>query len=161
MADPTVRACVGLGSNLGDRSRSIEAALRAIAAMERTTLVEASALIETDPIGPIPQGPYLNAAAMIDTGLGAHVLLGHLLAIETKAGRDRKAEQRWGPRTLDLDLLLYGDQVIAEPGLMVPHPRMHEREFVLRPLVTIAPEVIHPVLGQSVRWMLDSLLAAS
>lgn len=93
----------------------------------------------------------------MDTTLSARALLDALLAIEQRLGRVRVPGEKWGPRTIDLDVLLYGDAVIDEPGLTVPHPRMHERRFVLEPLAEIAPEVIHPVLKKSVREMLKAL----
>ncbi len=137
-------ACIALGSNLGDRHAHIRAALDALAALPRTTLLAASSIHETDPVGPVTQGRFLNAAAAIDTSLPPRELLDRLLAIEQSRGRDRSAEQRWGPRTLDLDLLLYGSLVINEPGLVIPHPRLHERRFVLEPLAEIAAETLVP-----------------
>ncbi|MDX2116181.1 MAG: 2-amino-4-hydroxy-6-hydroxymethyldihydropteridine diphosphokinase [Planctomycetota bacterium] len=148
-----VRACIAIGSNLGDRHAAVAAAVTALAQLENTRLETASRAIETEPVGP-PQPRYLNAAAIVHTRLPARVLLHHLLAIEHSAGRDRAAEQRWGPRTLDLDIIFYGDYVIDEPGLTVPHPRMHERLFVLEPLALIAPELLHPLLGLKVSDLL-------
>jgi 2-amino-4-hydroxy-6-hydroxymethyldihydropteridine diphosphokinase len=109
----------------------------------------------------VRQGPYLNAAALLETALGARALLDALLAIERARGRDRAGAARWGPRTLDLDLLLYGDRIIDEPGLTVPHPRMHERLFVLRPLALIAPEMIVPTCRLSVGALLSRLDAVT
>ena len=157
----TVTAYVALGSNLGDREAHLRAALRVIASLPRTRLGAASPLMETEPVGGPPQGAYLNAAAALETALGARELLGHLLAIERSRGRERTREQRWGPRTLDLDLLLYGDLVLSEPGLTIPHPRLHERRFVLEPLACLAPGAVIPTLGISVAEALHALEATS
>jgi 2-amino-4-hydroxy-6-hydroxymethyldihydropteridine diphosphokinase len=145
------QACIALGSNLGDRLGMIHAALDAIARLPGTVVVARSDVIETQPVGPVSQGPYLNAAAVVETALGARALLEGLLAIEASLGRRRADAPRWGPRTIDLDLVLFGEAIVAEEGLIVPHPRLHERRFVLGPLAQIAPEFVHPVLGRSVR----------
>jgi len=142
------RAAIALGSNLGDRASHLVHAMSAIAMIPRTTLVAASATYETQPVGPAGQGPYLNAAAIVETGLSARDLLSALLGIERERGRERG--ERWGPRTLDLDLLIFGDQVIDEPGLTVPHPRLHERAFVLAPLAEIAGDWVVPTLGKTI-----------
>jgi len=107
----------------------------------------------------VPQGPYLNAAALIETSLSPRELLGQLLRIERAAGRDRAKEQRWGPRTLDLDLIFFADRIISEPDLKVPHPLMHERMFVLEPLAEIAPRAVHPVLNRTVIELRDAFSA--
>jgi 2-amino-4-hydroxy-6-hydroxymethyldihydropteridine diphosphokinase len=135
-----VRAAIGLGSNLGDRARYIADAIAAIA--ETGSLVRTSSLYETAPIGGPKQGPYLNAVAVVDTELSAQELLKRCLAVERDQGRERG--ERWGPRTLDLDILLYGDQVIDEESLRVPHPRMTERRFVLEPLLEAWPDATLP-----------------
>jgi 2-amino-4-hydroxy-6-hydroxymethyldihydropteridine diphosphokinase len=153
---PTV-AAVALGSNVGDRASHISAAVDLLGALPASELVAVSEPIETEPAGPIPQGPYLNAAAVIRTSLNARELLGHLLRIEKERGRDRSREQRWGPRALDLDLLVFGEDVISEPGLTVPHPRLHERRFVLVPLAGIAPRMKVPPSGRTVAELLDEL----
>jgi len=141
-------AFIALGSNLGDREARLREAVGAIAARAGVTMERGSRLYETDPVGPEGQGAYLNGVIEVSTTLPARALLEALLVIERAAGRERDAEpERWGPRVLDLDLLLYGDERIDEPGLAVPHPRMHERGFVLEPLCDIASARRHPVLG--------------
>ena len=153
----SVTACIAFGSNLGDRAGAIHGAVAAIDALPDTEVLARSPLMETAPVGPGVQGAYLNAAALLRTTLPARDLLAHLHAIERAHGRRREAEERWGPRTLDLDLLLYGDEVVEEAGLRVPHPRMHERSFVLDPLCLVAPETMHPVLGRTVRQLREEL----
>jgi len=148
-------AHIGIGANLGDRRSVIAAALTDIAAVGGIEVLAVSPLIETDPVGPPDQPPFLNAAAALRTVLSPRRLLATLHGIEAAHGRDRSRERRWGPRCLDLDLLLYGDLVIAEQGLTVPHPRLHERSFVLHPLAIIAPRVIHPILGVSIECLRD------
>jgi 2-amino-4-hydroxy-6-hydroxymethyldihydropteridine diphosphokinase len=142
-----VPAWVSLGTNLGDRAAHVAFAVRALGALPDTRLVALSPVFETDPVGPPPQGPFLNAVAELATELAPRALLDALLAIERDAGRVRAAE-RWTARSLDLDLLLYGDRVLDEPGLAVPHPRLVERPFVLEPLAALAPERVHPTRGE-------------
>ncbi|NNC41520.1 MAG: 2-amino-4-hydroxy-6-hydroxymethyldihydropteridine diphosphokinase [Acidimicrobiia bacterium] len=134
------RAAIGLGSNLGDRTRLIQNAVSAIAQCGHS--IRMSSLYETDPIGGPDQGPYLNAVVTIETDLPPVTLLERCFEIERSAGRERG--DRWGPRTLDLDLLLYGDAAIDEEGLTVPHPRMTERRFVLEPLIEVWPDAVLP-----------------
>jgi 2-amino-4-hydroxy-6-hydroxymethyldihydropteridine diphosphokinase len=134
-------AYIGLGSNLGERKGNLRAALARLAELGD---VRASSFRETDPVGVTDQPRFLNAAAELSTDLSARELLDALLAIERDLGRDRSLEERWGPRTLDLDLLVYGDQAIDEPGLTVPHPRLAERLFVLEPLDELAPGLVLP-----------------
>lgn len=136
-----VDAFVALGSNLEPRQAHVEYALQALAHLPQTLLVTCSRIIQTEPVGPPGQGPYLNGVVHLRTGLPPAVLLARLLEIEQARGRDRRREVRFGARTLDLDLLLYGNRQIDEPGLRVPHPRMAEREFVMGPLEEIAPAV--------------------
>lgn len=128
------RVFIGIGSNLGQRHATIHAGVRDLAAHGSITLIRLSLLIETDPVGPRGQGPYLNAACEVRTSLQPVQLLEVMLGIERSHGRDRSKEQRWGARTLDLDLLLFGERSINEPSLTVPHPRMLERPFVMIPL---------------------------
>jgi 2-amino-4-hydroxy-6-hydroxymethyldihydropteridine diphosphokinase len=134
-------AFIGLGSNLGEREQNLRAALERLSELGR---LRSSAVRETDPVGVTDQPKFLNAVAELHTQLPARELLDRLLGIERDLGRDRSVETRWGPRTIDLDLLLFGDEVIDEPGLTVPHPRLAERGFVLEPLYEIDPELVLP-----------------
>lgn len=156
---PRRDAYIGIGSNLGDRAAHIRHAHRRLGELPDTDLTAASAVHETAPVGPIAQGPYLNAVARLSTALEPATLLACLHAIELERQRDRAREQRWGPRTLDLDILLLGDLVHAEPGLTIPHPRLHERTFVLVPLAELAPELTLPGSGRTVQQLLASLTA--
>ena len=140
------RAYVGLGANLGDRERTLRAAADALAAEEGIEVVSISTLRETEPVGVGEQPRFLNGAAELETTLTARELLDRLLTVEQRFGRVRIPGEH-GPRTLDLDLLLYGDEVIDEPGLTVPHPRLHERRFVLEPLAELAPGLVVPERG--------------
>ncbi len=164
MTDACVTAAIGVGSNLGDRSAMLALAERELRAMPGVRSLVMSAPVEIPALtlaGSPPQPDYLNAAAAVETTLPARALLNRLLEIERLAGRDRAGEPRWGARVLDLDLLLYGDAVIDEPGLSVPHPRMHERRFVLDPLAEVCPDALHPIEGVSVRVLLARLGAGT
>ena len=141
------RAFVGLGSNLGDREATIRAAVAELAATDGITVAAVSSLIDTEPVGNVDQPRFLNGVAALETSLPARELLGLLLAVEALFGRDRGAVPAHGPRTLDLDLLIYGEAEIDEPGLRVPHPRLHERGFVLGPLAELAPALEVPGRG--------------
>jgi 2-amino-4-hydroxy-6-hydroxymethyldihydropteridine diphosphokinase len=142
-------AYVGLGSNLGDREATI---LAAVAALHGVVAV--STLRETDPVGLTEQPAFLNGAVALETELTPRELLSHLLAVERDLGRERR--ERWGPRTIDLDLLLYGAETLDEPGLTVPHPHLHERRFALEPLAELDPELVVPGRGR-VRDLLAKL----
>ena len=135
------RAYIGVGANLGDREATIRAALAALPGV-----VGVSQLRETDPVGVVDQPPFLNGAAALETDFSPRELLDALLAVERELGRERR--ERWGPRTIDLDLLLYGDETIDEPGLTIPHPRLHERRFALEPLLDLDPELAIPGRGR-------------
>jgi len=131
-----VRAFLGLGSNLGDREANLRRAIELLVAAGRIKVVRTSSLYETDPVGP-PQPDYLNAVAEVTTTRTARELLDAALDVERELGRVR--DERWGPRTVDVDVLLYGDEHIDEPGLTVPHPRMRQRAFVMVPLRELDP----------------------
>lgn len=150
-----MRAFIGLGSNLGDREATIRAALEAIADMTDTDLVRVSSLYDTEPVGDVDQPNFLNAVAMVDTELDARTLLWNLMLVEKRLGRVRS--QRWGPRTIDLDLLLYGDEVIEDDDLRVPHPEIIRRSFVLVPLVELEPRLVHPGTGETLVAHLNRL----
>ena len=140
---------MALGSNLGDRDQQLVTALAALSATDGIEVIAVSPVYETDPVGPPPQGPYLNAAVRLRTALTPGALLGRLLEIEAAQGRSR-GSTRDAPRTLDLDLLFYGDEILAEPDLELPHPRLANRPFVLEPLCDLAPDFVHPVLRVTV-----------
>lgn len=139
-------AYIGLGSNLGDRDGLLRAALAALAETHGIRVVAVSTVRETEPVGHVDQPRFLNAVAAVETDLGPRALLAELLRIERSLGRTR-AGPRFGPRTIDLDLLLYDDLIVDEPGLHVPHPRLHERTFVLEPLAELAPDAVVPGRG--------------
>lgn len=150
-----MRAYVGLGANLGERRQTIDAAVAALGALPDVELVSVSPLRETAPVGVVDQPPFLNGACAVDTAIGARELLKAMLGIEQELGRVRSGT-RWGPRVIDLDLLLYGAQVIDEPGLTVPHPRLHERAFALEPLLDLDPDLTLPD-GRKVKLLLSAI----
>jgi 2-amino-4-hydroxy-6-hydroxymethyldihydropteridine diphosphokinase len=135
-------AYIGLGANLGDREATLRRALELLG----EEVVAVSTFRETEPVGYTDQPRFLNAAAAVDTELPPRELLNRMLAVERELGRTRDGP-RWGPRTIDLDLLLYGDEAVDEPGLRVPHPRLHERRFVLEPLAELDPALVVPGRG--------------
>jgi 2-amino-4-hydroxy-6-hydroxymethyldihydropteridine diphosphokinase len=147
-AAPPRDAWIALGSNLGDRAAHLRGALRALDAAEGVSVVAVSRCYESEPLGP-SRSLYLNSAASLRTSLSPRRLLGLLHEIEDRAGR-RRGPVRWSARTLDLDLLFYADWCLEEPDLVVPHPRLHERSFVLEPLRELAPDLVHPKLGVTV-----------
>jgi len=142
-----MNAFIGLGSNLGEREAQIRMALDDLARLPASRLIRASSLYDSEPVGDVDQPNFLNAVAELETELTARQLLWNLLLIERRLGRVRV--QRWGPRSIDLDLLLYGSLVVDDPDLQVPHPELTRRSFVLVPLVELDPLLVHPVTGES------------
>jgi 2-amino-4-hydroxy-6-hydroxymethyldihydropteridine diphosphokinase len=141
---------VAVGANLGDREATFARVLRFLEVEKDLLLLAASPVFETEPVGPGRQGPYLNAALRLRSWLSPIELLGRLQEIEDRLGRDRSGEvERWGPRRIDLDILFFGDRCIEMPELIVPHPRAHERAFVLMPMVELDPDFAHPILGKT------------
>lgn len=153
--DSWVPAYIGVGSNLGDSRARVLAGFDALAQLPRTRLVARSRLYRTRPFGPVQQGDFINAVAALETQLSARELLAAMRDIEAAAGRVR--DERWGPRTLDLDLLLHGDERIDSPELTIPHPGIAERGFVLAPLSEIAPSLDIPGVGR-VQELLHALV---
>ena len=154
---------IAMGGNVGNVKRTLLAAVRMMAEHEGIVLRRMSDFILTEPVylpGAVDaakQEKYLNAAVKIETTLSPRELLAALQRIESHLGRDRAKEGRWGPRTCDLDILLFGDLVMDSPDLTIPHPRLHERAFMLAPLAQIAPEAVHPVLKKTVVELLAGL----
>ncbi len=141
---------VAVGANLGDREATFAAVIRALEAEPDLLLLAASPVYESDPVGPGEQSAYLNAALRLRSWLAPVELLERLQRIEVSLGRDRSAEAvRWGPRPIDLDLLFFGERCIDLPELIVPHPRAHERLFVMAPMAELDPELSHPILGRT------------
>jgi 2-amino-4-hydroxy-6-hydroxymethyldihydropteridine diphosphokinase len=141
------RAFVGLGSNLGDREETLRAAVGRLRGLAGAEVRKVSRFRDTEPVGYLDQPRFLNGAVELETTLSPQALLAALLELERGFGRDRAASPLQGPRTLDLDLLLYGEETIAEPGLEVPHPRLQERRFVLEPLAELDPALVVPGHG--------------
>jgi 2-amino-4-hydroxy-6-hydroxymethyldihydropteridine diphosphokinase len=141
------RAYLGLGANLGPREATLLRAVDLLAASSGIEVLELSSLRETEPVGVTDQATFVNGALAVETTLSPHELLDTLLGVERELGRVREGE-RWGPRTIDLDLLVYADEVVDEPGLRVPHQRLHERRFALEPLAELEPELEIPGRGR-------------
>jgi len=151
-----VTAYIALGANLGDRESNIRAALEKLEHTPGINVTKISTLIENPAVGgPADSPPFLNAAAELVTSLTPPALLETLLTVEQSLGRTR--DVKWGPRALDLDLLLYADHILNTPGLTIPHPLMHQRRFVLEPLAQLAPDLIHPATKRTIRELLADL----
>lgn len=150
---PDNKVYIALGSNLGDRKKLLKDALEEI--QDFASLEKQSRIIETEPIGYKNQPKFLNMVAEISTDLSPIELIFRLQEIEHKMGRKREIEN--GPRTIDLDILLYNDKIVNQPNLQIPHPRMHQREFVLAPLAEIAPEAKHPKLHKTISQLKNEL----
>ena len=150
-----INSAIALGSNLGDSQTTLNQSVEMIKEHPKIELIACSNWHQTKPVGP-PQPDYLNGCITISTSLSPEDLLTFLLDVEQKFGRERKL--RWGARTLDLDLILHGDLVLETPNLQIPHPRMHQRGFVLVPLAEIAPEWVHPVQNMTIEQLKEKLL---
>ncbi len=150
-----VIAYLGIGSNLGDPVQNCREALRQISTLNGSEVLRRSSLYRTEPVGVEAQGWFVNGVVEIRTAFPAAQLLKALQWIERSMGRERT--ERWGPRVIDIDILLFGQQIVNSEGLVIPHPEMHRRRFVLEPMNEIAPYVIHPLYGVSMRGLLDRL----
>ena len=154
-ANATHVAYIGFGSNIGDRLAHIQNAIHALSKTEEITLQKISSVYNTDPVGYEAQAEFLNGVAAIQTSLPPLSLLHTLKNIETAIGRRHRI--RWGPREIDLDILIYGDLCLQTEKLVIPHPEMHRRRFVLAPLAEIAPDLVHPVFQETVQTLLERL----
>ncbi len=147
---------LGIGSNLGSREERIRRAIRELSSLPHSEILTLSSLYETEPVGVRDQPWFLNACAVLKTELSPQELLLRLKGIESRMGRE-EIRERWGPRLIDLDILLYDSLTLNSSQLIIPHPRLHQRGFVLRPLAEIAPEWRHPVLGEKIRKLAERL----
>ena len=155
MNQKMAHAYIGFGSNIDDRFNYIAQALRLLLETDDVSLIQISSLYETEPVGYEEQDWFLNGVVAIETDLPLHQLLALLKKIEREVGREHRG--RWGPREIDLDLLIYDQCCINTPDLIVPHPEMHQRSFVLIPFAEIAPDILHPIFGQNIRTLLSNL----
>jgi 2-amino-4-hydroxy-6-hydroxymethyldihydropteridine diphosphokinase len=146
---------IGIGSNLGDKAGNCRRAVEVILAEARNRIVQCSPLYQTEPVGKKEQDWFINGVSAVETSMGPAELLGFLVGVEEMMGRVRR--ERWGPRVIDLDILIYDQVVINEEGLQIPHPRLHERRFVLVPLRDVAPDLMHPLLGKTISQILAEL----
>jgi 2-amino-4-hydroxy-6-hydroxymethyldihydropteridine diphosphokinase len=152
MNDFSVKAFLSLGSNEGNSHAHLENALQEIRQLEKTEVISVSNLYKTAAWGKTDQADFLNIAVEVNTFMNAENLLKNLIRIEEKSGRRRT--EKWGPRTIDIDILLYGNEISNSKNLVLPHPEMHKRKFVLVPMIDLAPEMIHPVLKKSIKQLL-------
>lgn len=150
-----VSAYIGFGSNVGRRLSYINQALQRLSETEGVSLTQVSSLYETEPVGDKTQAPFLNGVVAIETSLSPNQLLERLQQIEGQGGRQQR--RRWGPREIDLDLLIYDQCCLNTPELVLPHSELHKRRFVLTPFAEIAPDAIHPILQQNIRTLLCNL----
>ncbi|MBI3320184.1 MAG: 2-amino-4-hydroxy-6-hydroxymethyldihydropteridine diphosphokinase [Candidatus Omnitrophica bacterium] len=154
------RVFIGIGSNEGDRLSMISQAVQRLGNHHGIRVVQMALVSETEPVGLSEQPDFLNTVVEIETTLSPHALLSVVKCLEQQLGRV-PSSQRWGPRPIDLDILLYDDRVVQEPHLTIPHAQMHQRRFVLEPLAQLAPDAVHPVLKQTIEALLDNLVEVS